>query len=88
MSVLHLVAAPGALDACVAHVVEGDAVLLLGDGVHAAADPRLAALDAPVAAIDEDAAGRAVALPPPVRPLGYDGFVALVVDHDASVSWT
>ena len=41
-----------------------------------------------MAAIDEDAAGRAVALPPPVRPLGYDGFVALVADHDTSVSWT
>ena len=88
MSVLHLVNRPEALGSCVAHVAGGDAVLLLGDGVDAAHDPRLAGLDAPVAAIDEDAAARAVALAPPVRPVGYDGFVALVADHDASVSWT
>ena len=88
MSVLHLVNRPEALDSCVVHVAGGDAVLLLGDGVYAAHDPRLAGLGAPVAAIDEDAAARAVALAPPVRPVGYDGFVALVTDHDASVSWT
>ena len=88
MSVLHLVNRPEALDSCVGHVVRDDGVLLLGDGVYAASDPRLAGLGAPVAAIDDDALARAVALPPVVRPLGYDGFVALVVEHDASVSWT
>ena len=88
MSVLHLVSRPQALGSCVRHVATGDGVLLLGDGVYAAPDTRLAELGAPVAAIDDDALGRAVALPPFVRPLGYDGFVALVVEHDASVSWT
>ena len=88
MSVLHVVNRPEALASCVGHVGRGDAVLLLGDGVYAARDPRLAGLDVPVAAIDEDAAGRAVALPGAVAQLGYDGFVALVVEHDASVSWT
>lgn len=88
MSVLHLVNRPEALGSCIGRVAEGDAVLLLGDGVYAAPDPRLPGLGAPVAAIDEDALGRAVALPPAVAPLGYGGFVALVVDHDASVSWT
>ena len=88
MSVLHVVNRPGALDSCVGHIARGDAVLLLGDGVFAAPDPRLARLDVPVAAIDEDAAGRAVALPAAVARLGYDGFVALVVEHDASVSWS
>lgn len=88
MSVLHLVNRPEALDSCVGLVAEGDGVLLLGDGVYAAPDARLAELDASVAAIDEDAIGRAVSLPPFVRALGYDGFVALVVEHHASVSWT
>ena len=88
MSVLHLVNRPEALGSCIRYVAEGDAVLLLGDGVYAARDPRLPGLGAPVAAIDEDALGRAVALPAAVAPLGYGGFVALVVDHDASVSWT
>ena len=88
MSVLHVVHRPEALHSCVAHVASGDAVLLLGDGVYAAPDPRLAGLGVPVAAIDEDAAGRAVALPAAVAPLGYDGFVALVAEHDASVSWS
>ena len=88
MSVLHIVHRPGALDSCVGRIARGDAVLLLGDGVYAAPDPRLARLDVPVAAIDEDAVGRAVALPAAVAPLGYDGFVALVVEHDSSVSWS
>lgn len=88
MSVLHVVHRPEALDSCVAHVARGDAVLLLGDGVYAAPDPRLAGLGVPVAAIDEDAAGRAVAFAAPVTPVSYDDFVALVVEHDANVSWT
>lgn len=88
MSVLHIVNRPGAPDSWVGYVARGDAVLLLGDGVYAAPDARLAGLGAPVAAIDDDARGRAVRLPAFVTPLGYDGFVALVVEHDASVSWT
>ncbi len=88
MSLVHLVQHSAGLNSCLAHVADGDAVLLFGDGVHAASDPRLAALGIPVAAINEDAAGRGVAIVPPVAAVGYDGFVALVVEHDASVTWS
>ena len=88
MSLVHLVQDSSGLTSCLAHVADGDAVLLFGDGVYAASDPRLAALGVPVAAIDEDAAGRGVTIVPPVATVGYDGFVALVVAHDASVTWS
>ena len=87
MSLLHVVSQPAALDSCLANVADGDALLLLGDGVYAAADARLATAGVPVAAIAEDAEGRGVPLAAPVSPVGYDAFVELVVTHDASVSW-
>ena len=87
MSLLHVVNGPRGLDSCLAGVADGDAVLLLGDGVYAASDARLSDIDVPVVAIDEDVDARGVALGPSVDSVGYDGFVALVVAHDASVTW-
>ena len=86
MSLVHLVSRASALDACLRYVGPDDAVLLLADGVYAAAQAR--ASKAVVAAIEADAAARGIRLEPPVRAIGYDGFVALVVAHDASVTWT
>ena len=88
MSLVHLVQHSSGLTSCLAHVADGDALLLLGDGVYAAADPRLAAAGVPVAVIGEDATARGVAIASPVAAIGYDGFVALVVEHDASVTWS
>lgn len=88
MSVVHLVSQASALGSCLKHVAADDAVLLLGDGVLAAPDARLAALKAAVAAIDDDAASRGVKLKSPVRSVGYAEFVNLIVEHDASVTWT
>ena len=87
MSLLHVVNGPAGIDSCLANVADGDALLLLGDGVYAASDRRLGAVGVPVAAIAEDAQGRGVTLAAQVSPVDYDAFVELVVTHDASVTW-
>ena len=86
MSLVHVVSRASALDACLRYVGPDDAVLLLGDGVYAAAAAR--ETKAVVAAIEDDATARGIQLEPPVKAVGYDGFVDLVVAHDASVTWT
>ena len=87
MSLVHLVSRASALDACLRYVGPDDTVLLLADGVYAAAAAARAA-KAVVAAIEDDATARGIRLEPPVKAVGYDGFVELVVAHDASVTWT
>ena len=86
MSLVHLVGRASALRSCLRYVGPDDAVLLFADGVYAAADA--ANEKTIVCAIRDDATARGVRLAPPVRSIGYDGFVELVVAHDASVSWT
>ena len=86
MSLVHLVGRASALRSCLRYVGPDDAVLLFADGVYAATDA--AEASAIVSAIKDDAAARGVRLAPPVRSIGYDGFVELVVAHDASVTWT
>ena len=86
MSLVHLVGRASALRSCLRYVGPDDAVLLFADGVYASADA--ANTKAIVCAIKEDAAARGVSLGPPVRSIGYDGFVELVVAHEASVTWT
>lgn len=88
MSVLHLVCRPESLGPCLGQIADGDAVLLLGDGVFAARDARFDTVAVPVAALGEDAAARGVALAPPVEAADYDTFVALVVAHASSITWT
>ena len=84
---LHIVNRPAALSSCLLAAEQSDALLLLGDGVYAAADSRLAKMPA-VAAIDEDAMARGVRVAPPIAATSYAGFVALVAQHDVSVTWT
>lgn len=86
MSLVHLVNRAGALDSCLRYVGPDDAVLLFADGVYAAAQARAA--KAVVWAIEDDAAARGIRLEAPIRAIGYDGFVDLVVTHEASVTWT
>ena len=86
MSLVHLVSRASALDACLRYVGPDDAVLLFADGVYAAAAARAA--KAVVAAVEDDAAARGIRIERPVKAVGYDGFVDLVVAHDASVTWT
>ena len=86
MSLVHLVSRESAFDACLRYVGDDDAVLLFADGVYAARNAGNA--KALILAIEDDAAARGIRLESPVKAIGYDGFVNLVVSHDASVTWT
>ena len=86
MSLVHLVNRASALDSCLRYARPDDAVLLFADGVYAAARARAA--KAAVWAIEADAAARGIRLEPPIQAIGYDGFVDLVIAHEASVTWT
>lgn len=87
MSALHLICAPAAVYTCLNAVAPGDAVLLAGDGAFAGTDERLATSGLPVMVIAEDAESRGVAPATSVTPVTYEDFVALVVQHDVSVTW-
>lgn len=84
MAVLHLLANPAAASACVAAAGPGDAVLLLGDGIFAAA--RLTT-ELRVGALQEDAAQRGEGLQR-AEALTDADFVDWVIGHDHSVTWT
>ena len=85
MATLHLLANPNAASSCHAALAEGDAVLLLDDGVFALssfpADTRLGVLAA-------DAERCAVAIPDAAERLGYAEMVAWVAAYDRSVTWS
>jgi len=102
MSVLHLVnASPfesAALSRCLARAGEGDAVLLLENGVYGALPGRrfsdevaqaAARLDIRVLAPDLDARGLcASSLLQTLGQVDYDGFVELAARHELSLTWT
>jgi tRNA 2-thiouridine synthesizing protein B len=81
------------LDTCVGYVSEGDAVLLIEDGVYGAiktgsAAARLAGLD--VCVLGEDLAARGIGedkLADGVKVVDYAGFVDLVEAKDKVQSW-
>ena len=85
------------LDACIAHALDGSAVLLIEDGVYAAtrgtaAESRvrdaMQRLSFYVLASDCRARGFAEAeLIDGIEPVDYDGFVDLVTGHDSVQSW-
>ena len=100
MSTLHTInKSPfgnGALKSCIAHSKPGDGVLLVEDGVYGAlsgtdvAESVQAAADVAFYVLDGDARARglpAEKLLGSVKPVGYDGFVDLVAEHDRSQSW-
>ncbi len=98
MSILHVVnKSPyerNSLDTCVAYVRDGDAVLLIEDGVYAAmnggaAAGKLAGLGE-VCALGADLAARGIGedkLADGVKVVDYAGFVDLVEAKDKVQSW-
>ncbi len=98
MTVLHLVTRSPqqshALDACLGRLQEGDAVLLLADGVYAVACAmslqQLRATGERCYLLQADMEARGlldVDLPPPLIAVDYSGFVALSVEHRHSLTW-
>ena len=79
---------------CLALAADGDAVLLLGDGVYAALEgsaacDQLRACPATLYYLDEDAAARGVGagLWTGVAPLDMDGFVKLTEQFQRQMAW-
>lgn len=95
MSTLHLVFAGTALTDCLRAAVVGDAVLLLADGVYAAAAGNPQALQAAqdraiqvhVHALDRRARGLLLLPEPAPADCDDDGFVRLTEQHARVVSW-
>ena len=87
MAVLHLLANARSAESCLAAAAPGDSLLLLGDGVFAAAQLSTARPPARLGALREDAAARGVTLHD-IEPLSDADFVDWVVANDHSVTWT
>ncbi|NIP15593.1 MAG: sulfurtransferase complex subunit TusB [Pseudomonadales bacterium] len=86
MATLHLVNHPSALPSCLEAARDGDTILLLEDGVYAAAS---GAPERPLHAIDIDVTARGLAerLHENVTLASYQEFVQLVENHQPIVSW-
>ena len=85
-----------ALLSCLTHTSKGDAVLLIEDGVYAAArdtavskQVQEALKSVPIYALkpDVEARGLQTRVMDGVRLVDYEGFVDLVVEHNAVQSW-
>ena len=88
MPVLHLLSNPQAAGSCLAAAADGDAVLLLGDGVfahHFAENGDRALLRFGV--LQDDATSRGVGPPAAIEALTYDGFVEWVATCSHTVTW-
>ena len=85
MATLHLVNHARALPACLARAGTDDAVLLLEDGVYAAAAPLPRAVF--VLEADVRARGLGTRLPAEAAVIDDAGFVDLVVAHQPVVTW-
>lgn len=101
MSTLHTVNkspfATGSLASCLGHCKEGDAILLIEDGVYGALTGTLVADQVAqkngsvaiyVLSADADARGLVgERLIKGINGVDYDGFVDLVADHDRTQAW-
>ena len=84
---LHIISNPNAISDCAVHLVDNDAVILIGDGVYGLKDPSLGSR-VPVFALESDLVARGILAASNVTPTKMSQFVALVVEHASSVTWT
>ena len=101
MSTLHTVNkspfATGSLASCLAHCKDGDAVLMIEDGVYGgltgtsvADQVQQKSGSVAIYVLNGDAEARGLAaekLAEGVKGVDYDGFVDLVAEHDRTQSW-
>ena len=81
---LHIISNHRALETCTPYVSDSDAILLVGDGVYAAT--KIKCMN--VCALKDDVLARSVLLPEGVNEIDISQFVALVVAHSNSMTWT
>lgn len=88
MATLHIVNKADALPDCLPLVADGDALLLIEDGVYAACTDIDAG--APCHALAEDLEARGIAgrIRHSIEVLSWDGFVELVERHQPIVTWS
>ena len=84
---LHIISNPNASAPCTLHLLEDDAVILIGDGVYAITGNNLD-VAVPVYALEADLAARGISPTSDETPANMSRFVALVVEHASSVTWT
>ncbi len=86
---LHIISNPKAISDCTLHLLEDDAVILIGDGVYAITGNNLNNLDVPVSvyALEADLAARGISPTSGETPANMSRFVELVVEHTSSVTW-
>lgn len=87
MSTLHLVNNAAALESCLSVAAAQDSILLLEDGVYAAAGARAPQRQLFVLEADVNARGLRERLGKDTRIVDDAGFVALVEAHQPVVTW-
>ena len=88
MAALHIVNKADALADCVPILADGDALLLIEDGVYAARTAIHARAACHALADDLEARGLAGRVASAVEVVSYDGFVDLVERHQPIVTWS
>ena len=81
---LHIVSALNTLKSCMREMQDADSVLFIGEGVYDLAEFP----NATTYVLAEDAELRGIHVPDSLKKIDYDGFVDLVTQTSASVTWT
>ncbi len=87
MATLHIVNAAAALDSCLPLVGDGDALLLIEDGVYAARRDLQVSASLYVLESDMEARGLPGRIDTAFQIVDYDGFVQLVERYCPIVTW-
>lgn len=88
MAALHVVNKADALSDCLPLLANGDALLLIEDGVYAACADIDASVPCHALADDLEARGLVNRIANAIEALSYDGFVELVERHQPIVTWS
>ncbi len=88
MAALHIVNKADALPDCLPLLADGDALLLIEDGVYAVCADIDASTPCHALADDLEARGLMNRIVNAIEILSYDGFVELVERHQPVVTWS
>ena len=88
MATLHIVNKAAALEACLPLMADGDALLLIEDGVYAARRHPTAPGTFHALESDLKARGLVGRIDATFQVVSYDGFLSLVEQHQPIVTWS